>query len=473
MKKFYITTPLYYVNDKPHLGHSYTTIAADVLARYYRARSGDAFLLTGTDEHGSKIEEASLKHGSTPVEWADSIVGNFKGLWKRLNISYDDFIRTTEPRHIKKVQEVFAKLLESGDIYKGRYSGWYCVSCEAFCADAQVIDGKCPDCARQVSLVEEESYFFKLSKYQDKIIEHYEKNPDFLKPSWRAAEMKNFVKSGLKDLSVSRTQVKWGIPVPGDEKHTIYVWFDALLNYLSASEGRDIWPCDIHFVGKEIFKFHTVIWPAILMALGVTLPKTVFAHGWWTVNGEKMSKSKGNFVDPNVFIDKYGCDAYRYFVLRQIPFGQDGDFSESCLLERYNSDLANNLGNLVSRTLSMMSKYGLKNLRASSGSGTPIGAAVSAFAPKFYLAMENAEFGAALSHIWEIINITNKTIDSEKPWALAKSDPKKLEQVMSDILSALVLIADNLRFFMPETSDRIKKILECGEVSEPLFPRLQ
>ncbi len=473
MKKFYITTPLYYVNGRPHLGHSYTTIAADVLARFYRSQKKDVFLLTGTDEHGSKIEEAAQKNGTTPELWADGIVGDFKALWERLDISYDDFIRTTEPRHVKKVQEVFSKLLKQGDIYKGKYSGWYCVACESFCTDSQIVDGNCPDCSKPVCRLEEESYFFKLTKYQDKLLEYFEKNPGFLQPSWRAAEMINFVKLGLRDLSVSRTQVKWGITVPGDEAHTVYVWFDALINYLSAAEGRDIWPCDIHFVGKEIFKFHTVIWPAMLMALGVPLPKQVFAHGWWTVNGDKMSKSKNNFVEPGSFIDKYGSDAYRYFVLRQMPFGQDGDFSEQGFAERYNSDLANNLGNLVSRTFSMLNKYSLDGIAPRADEGTKLGKLQAEFPGKFASAMEKIEFHTCLALILEIVDESNRVIDSEKPWALFKTDKDKLAKVMANIFAAVVVVSEHIGCFMPRTSEKIKKIIAEKKVTEPLFPRIQ
>jgi len=357
MKRFYITTPLYYVNDVPHIGHAYTTVAADVLARWKRLCGEPVFFLTGTDEHGSKIAQAAAKAGSSPLDYATKYAEEFKGLWTVLGISYDDFIRTTEERHRRVVQYVFSSLEASGDIYPGTYSGWYCTQCETFYTESELKDGKCPTCGRAVEFLKEDSYFFRLSRYQERLLEHYANNPDFLQPSSRAQEIVNFVKEGLRDLSVSRSKVAWGVPVPGHSGHSVYVWFDALLNYITAAgylprslppsvgeasptEGggdhgerrfEDIWPADVHIVGKEIFRFHTVIWPAMLMALQLPLPAKVFAHGWWTVEGRKMSKSIGNVVDPHQMSEEYGVDAFRYFLLREVPFGGDGDFSAAAV----------------------------------------------------------------------------------------------------------------------------------------------
>ena len=358
-KPFYITTPIYYVNDVPHIGHAYTTIAADVLSRWHKSGGDDSYFLTGTDEHGQKIQTVAEKKGITPIELCDEVVQNFERLWKTLNIQNDDFIRTTQPRHEKVVQEVFRRLMASGDIYKGEYEGWYCVPCETYVPEAQMAEGQtCPDCHRPLTKMTEETYFFRLSKYTEPLLKFYEEHPDAIMPKERYNEVVSFIKSGLRDQSISRTTLKWGIPLPGDEKHVIYVWFDALINYISAlgfpepgEKWEKYWPAARHLVGKDIIRFHCVIWPAMLMALGLTPPVRVFAHGWWTVEGEKMSKSLGNVVDPFEMEKLYGVDTFRYFLLREVPFGHDGDFSELALVQRINSDLANDLGNLLSRSL--------------------------------------------------------------------------------------------------------------------------
>jgi methionyl-tRNA synthetase len=461
MKPFYITTPLYYVNDVPHIGHAYTTVAADVLARWKRLKGESVFSLTGTDEHGQKIAQAAEGAGTTPQAWADRIAESFRALWRRLDVAPDDFIRTTEPRHEKVVQAVFEKLLKNGDIYKGHYEDWYCVSDESFFSESQLVDKKCPDCGRPVEKLQEESYFFKLSAYGDRLLAHYEKNPDFLQPSHRALEIVNFVKAGLKDLSVSRTKVKWGVPVPSDPAHTVYVWFDALLNYIAApGHGADearfktLWPADVHMVGKEIFRFHTVIWPAMLMALGLPLPRKVFAHGWWTVEGDKMSKSKGNVVDPGALADEFGVDAVRYFLLREVPFGADGDFSKKALLGRYNAELANALGNLLNRVLTLVENAG-GTLTAFTPPAAPPAeplldaAAARAWAQNLDAAYGRLAFHEALQMTQELVARGNQYINNQAPWKLVKTDANAAAVVLHDVARLLKLAAVALHPVMP------------------------
>jgi methionyl-tRNA synthetase len=365
-KYFYITTLLYYVNDKPHVGHAYTTLAADVLARHLRAAEKNVYFQTGTDEHGANIEKIAREKNIEPKSWCREISADFRNLWKTLNISYDHFIRTTDQDHERRVQAAFERLLATGDIYPGSYNGLYCHSCESFMDESELVNGNCTVHGKPPERVSEETYFFKLSKYQDRLLEHYAKNPDFLAPKHRAQEIINFAKSGLKDISVSRTKVAWGVKVPSNPKHTVYVWFDALLNYATGVGYHpqnpdpvfaEKWPADVQLVGKEIFRFHAVTWPAMLLALGLELPKKVYAHGWWSVNGEKMSKSKGNFLNPDDIVREYGLDAFRYFLFREVPFGSDGDFSTDSFKRRYNADLANDFGNLFSRALNMVNKY--------------------------------------------------------------------------------------------------------------------
>jgi methionyl-tRNA synthetase len=446
-KTFYITTPIYYPNDKLHIGHAYTTVAADTMKRYKKMRGYDAYLLTGTDEHGQKIQRTALEAGKTPQEFVNTIVKGIKDLWKILQIDYDDFIRTTEERHKKITQHIFQKVYDKGDIYKAQYSGWYCAPCETFFTPRQLGENNtCPDCGRQAEITEEESYFFKMSKYAERWMAFIEENPDFIQPLSRRNEMMNFVKQGLEDLCVSRTTFDWGIKVPFDEKHVIYVWFDALVNYISAlgygdeddSLYRKYWPCDIHLMAKDIIRFHSVIWPIILMAADIPLPKKVIAHGWLTLGESKMSKSKGNVIEPAALAEKYGLEAVRYFLMREMPFGADAVYSEDALINKINVDLANDYGNLISRTTAMIDKFQNGLVLAPAGAETAFDAglkqAMEEIPPAVEAFMDKMDFANALAEIWALINKANKYIDDAAPWDLNKKGEKdKLASVLYNV----------------------------------------
>lgn len=465
---FYLTTPIYYPNDRPHIGHAYTTILSDAITRWHRFSGKDVFFLTGSDEHGQKVERAAAQNGQEPIEYVDHIVDGFKQLWQRFDIDYDDFIRTTEPRHKRVVQHIFQKLYDKGDIYKAEYEGWYCTPCETFWPEGRLLEGNvCPDCERSVELVHEESYFFRMSRYADRLLQHIEENPEFIQPDTRRNEMVSFIKQGLEDLCVSRTTFDWGIPVPFDEKHVIYVWIDALTNYVTGvgylqddEEFERWWPADVHVVGKDILRFHTIIWPCILMAANLPLPKQVYGHGWILVDSGKMSKSKGTVVDPVDLIDEFGVDAIRYVLLREMQYGQDTRYSRRGLVERINADLANDLGNALHRSLAMLNRY-FQGVVPTPGQADTLEKEIISLVEQVHenirTHMDALRVNEALAEIWKLVGRLNKYIDETEPWALARvpEQRERLATVMYHVLEGLRIVALFVSPFIPSTAQNM------------------
>ena len=512
MQKYYVTTPIYYVNDEPHLGHMYTTIAADILARHERLSGKDVFFLTGVDEHGQKVQQAAEARGVEPIDLANQVVERYESLWPELSISHDDLIRTSSERHYKAVQAMWRRLENAGAIYKGFYEDWYCVPCETYWTETQLKDAECfenhhcPDCQRDVQKVQEDTYFFRLSAYEDRLLAYINDNPDFIAPESRRNEVLRFVEGGLRDLSVSRTTFSWGIPVPGDEKHVVYVWIDALTNYLTAvgypeQENPERWPASVHLIGKDILRFHAVYWPCMLMAAELPMPERVYAHGWWTVEGEKMSKSKGNALRPADLLAKYDADVLRYFLMREVPFGQDGDFSESALKSRYNSELANDVGNLLNRSLAMLKKYNDSMLGAVADEldmDRALIADVEGMQRDVDAYLNRQAFHLALERISSVVKHGNRYVEDNAPWGLAKSgDTARLNTVLYHLVETLRLVAIQLSPFMPEKmGDMLRQIMNAdidtsalrlldsagwGELQQghvcqspaPIFPRME